>query len=194
MNELDTFLQRHAMVHSPEAGGAGFTMAGMFAGLSDARMRARPGGANSIAWLLWHVARVEDACIAGTVLGVQQLLDDDWSARLGVDERGDGEGMTRDQVAELGDDVDLGALREYRDAVCRRTRELVPALWPDRWYSPLTAEEVADRVARGAIPAGEAEHLSGFPRSGLLWWWGVEHTHYHVGQAATLRGLTADLA
>jgi uncharacterized damage-inducible protein DinB len=187
MNELETFLQRHAMVHTTEAGGAHFTVAREFAGLSDDAMRARPGGLNSIAWLLWHVARVEDGCIAGTVMGEPPLLDDAWAELLGVDERGDGEGMTREQVAALGDAIDLDALRAYRDAVCVRTRELVPRLWLDLWHGTLSDDEIADRVARGAIPADEAPMLREFTRSGMLWWWAVEHTHYHVGQAAMIR-------
>ena len=189
MNELEFFLQRQAMVHSLEAGGAAFTMQRAVVGLSDAQMRARPSGLNSIAWLLWHIARVEDACICETVLGEPQLLDDAWCKRLGTDERGDGEGMTSAQVTAVGDVIDLPALHAYRDAVCQRTREMVAPLWPDRWHLALTDEEIEDRVARGAIPADEAAHLRDHTRAGLLWWWGVEHSHYHLGQAAMLRGL-----
>ena len=189
MNDLDFLLQRHAMVHSPEAGGSGFTMQRIITGLTDDQMRARPSGMNSIAWMVWHIARVEDACIAGTVLGEPQLLDDAWAARLGVDERGDGEGMTREEVAAVGDAVDIEALHAYRDAVCRRTREMVPALWPERWHAGLSDEEIQDRVARGCVPADEAPMLRAFTRAGMLWWWGVEHTHYHLGQAAMLRRL-----
>jgi DinB superfamily len=32
----------------------------LLADLSDAQLRARPHGQNSIVWLLWHVARAED--------------------------------------------------------------------------------------------------------------------------------------
>ncbi len=41
----------------------------LFANLSDAQLRARPHGQNSIAWRLWHVARAED-------LGVNRFAED----------------------------------------------------------------------------------------------------------------------
>jgi hypothetical protein len=43
--------------------------------------------------------------------------------RLGVNRPDFGIGMTSPEVSELSRQVDIGALREYRDAVGRRTRE-----------------------------------------------------------------------
>lgn len=192
MSPADVFLREHAIVHPPAVTGADFGMDWVYAGLSAEQFRARPHGLNSVAWLLWHVARVEDACVAGIVLGRSQVLDDDWTERLGVDERGDGEGMSKQDVARLSDAIDLRALLDYRAEVCRRSRELVAEVPPSLWHAPLTDDEIDARVESGVLSADEAPRLRGRARDGMLFWWGVEHTHYHLGQIAMLRGLLSD--
>lgn len=189
VDPIKRLLERHAMVHAPDVGGSDFTLHRAVAGLTPEQLRARPSGANSIAWIVWHLARVEDGCIAGTVLGQPPLLDDAWKSRLGVDAEGDGEGMTRDAAARLGDAVDPESLFAYRDAVGRRTRDLVQTLPLERLDAPLSSVEIDHRVTQGLIPQEEAAHLARFSRSSLLWWWAVEHNHYHLGQAAMIRGM-----
>ena len=58
----------------------------LFAGLTDAQARARPHGLNSVAWLVWHATRVEDAAVSRFVGDRPQVLTDgNWHHRLGVD-------------------------------------------------------------------------------------------------------------
>ena len=189
MNQLEVFLREHAGVHSKEAVPADFNMDWMLADLSDAQLRARPHGLNSIAWLLWHVARVEDSCVSLVVCGKPQLLDDAWVGRLRGAPRGDGEGMSKDEVAALSAAIDLDALRAYRNEVGRRTRAQVAELWPDRWHVPFTVEDLQLAAERGALSGDEPKWLIGRPREFPLLWWGLHHTHYHLGQAAMLRGI-----
>jgi len=189
VDPIERLLERHAMVHAPDVGGSDFTMQRAVAGLAPEQLRERPGGANAIAWIVWHLARVEDGCIAGTVLGQPPLLDETWTSRLRVDFEGDGEGMTRDEAAGVSDAVETDALMAYRDAVGRRTRDLLQTLNVEVLDTPLSEPEIQDRVTRGLIPPEEAEHLARFTRSSLLWWWAVEHNHYHLGQAAMIRGM-----
>lgn len=189
MNRLDVFLREHASLHSKDAAAEGFDIDLLFDGLTDEQYRACPHGLNSIAWLLWHIARVEDGLVSLVVGHRPQLFDDAWAARLGVDERGDGEGMTKAAVAELSAAIDLGALRAYRNAVCPRTRELAAELWPDRWETPLTEEDIVYANESRAFEPDAQAFLVGKPRESLLLWWGLHHTHYHLGQAAMIRGV-----
>ena len=50
MDAAQFFLLRYEPLH-------GMMSARVLDGLTDAQLRARPNGQNSIAWLLWHVAR-----------------------------------------------------------------------------------------------------------------------------------------
>ena len=130
MDTRDLFLDQHAAVHSAAVGGNKMSAAERaFAGVTDEQMRMRPReDLNSLAWLMWHIARAEDILVHQVVCGRGQLLDDAWAKRLGVVRRDFGIGMTSPEVTELTRQIDLAALREYRDAVGRRTRELVGEL------------------------------------------------------------------
>ena len=54
--------------------------------LSDEQMRARPQPmVNSLAWLIWHMARVEDAGINRLVANRSQVLDEgNWCEQMEI--------------------------------------------------------------------------------------------------------------
>jgi hypothetical protein len=83
MNPLDVFLREHASVHSKDAAPEGFDIDLLFDGLTDEQYRACPHGLNSIAWLLWHIARVEDGLVSLVVGHRPQLFDDAWAGWRG---------------------------------------------------------------------------------------------------------------
>jgi hypothetical protein len=64
-----------------------------------------------------------------------------WMKRLGISRhrRDFGTGMTSAEVTELTRQIDLGALREHRDAVGKRTREVVGDFKPQDWQGETTA-------------------------------------------------------
>src|SRR6266702_4711640 len=61
MDARDLFLDQHAVMHSAAVGGNKMSAAERaFAGLTDEQMRVRPReDLNSLAWLMWHIARAE---------------------------------------------------------------------------------------------------------------------------------------
>jgi hypothetical protein len=195
MNSLETFLRDHAFVHTVAVAPAfPFNIDPLLNDLSETQRRARPHGLNSVAWLLWHLARVEDGCVSMLVLGQSQLLDEDhWHTRLGIGRRDLGTGMTKAEVAEMSERIVLDQLVAYRDAVGRRTRALLPSLWPDRWNAFVDPADI-DRAAEAAVvsePAAAAmrQFLPSQTREAALHWWGLHHSLMHLGQLAMLRGL-----
>jgi hypothetical protein len=106
------FLQRHDVLY-------GFWLEGFWDAVADAHMRQRPHPrVNSIAWNLWHLARVEDARVSRFVADLPQLLDvGGWAEKLNIPWRHHGSGMTFDEVDELDQRINLPALREYSQAV-----------------------------------------------------------------------------
>jgi hypothetical protein len=96
--------------------------------------RARPQGLNSIAWLVWHLARFEDVAINRLVVEGTQVLDDPaacWPSRMGAPWRDVGVGMTDAEVTALTEGVDLGALRAYSAAVGQQTRQVARCVAPE---------------------------------------------------------------
>jgi hypothetical protein len=94
--------------------------------LADAHMRARPSGLNSVAWLLWHLARCEDVGVNRFVVDGLQVLDEgDWTARMDAPWRHIGTGMTSDEVDDLSARIGIAALWAYWDAVGERTTRVL---------------------------------------------------------------------
>ena len=122
MDALEFFALRYDNVHTAMT-------SRLLDGLTDEQLRQRPHGVNSIAWLLWHLARCEDVGVNRLVVDRPQLLDEEgWLARLGVPRRDIGTGMTGDEVDDLSARVDLAALRAYWDSLHRRTQVVVRGL------------------------------------------------------------------
>jgi uncharacterized damage-inducible protein DinB len=93
-------------------------------GLSAAQLAARlDGDANSIAWLCWHLARVQDDHLADA-FGVEQVWPG-FIERFGLPfgPGATGYGQSRGQVALVQVSGDL--LAEYHDAVHEQTLALV---------------------------------------------------------------------
>ena len=116
-------------------------------GLSREAAGYRPDAeSNSIAWLVWHLARIQDDHVADVAGVSQALVEKGWADRLGLpfDERDTGYGHTADQVAAV--DVDPRLLADYHADVDALTRGFLDGLEPgdldrvvdERWDPPVT--------------------------------------------------------
>lgn len=192
MDARELLLDEHGRMHAIGVTGDKGTLAERtFGGLSDEQMRVRPReDLNSLAWLMWHIARAEDI-FAGVILsGRDQIMDHGWLARLKTSRRDFGIGMTKAEVAELTSQVDVAALREYRDAVGRRTQEIIRGFGPADWQGELQAPALEKAAALGCFGAkGElvAKAFTGRPRVGILGGLLVTHAAMHMGEAQTVR-------
>lgn len=192
MDARDLFLEQHAAMHSAAVGGNPMSSAERtFSGLSDEQMRVRPReDLNSLAWLLWHIARAEDLFVNPVLSGRPQVFDDAWAKRLGVRRRDFGVGMSSGEVTDLTRDIDLGALRDYRDAVGRATRDVVDAFTPEDWTGAVTAEALQRAAAEGGFGARSemlVKVFTGRPRRSVLSGITLFHPSSHMGEAATVR-------
>jgi uncharacterized damage-inducible protein DinB len=144
-------------------------------GLSDDQLAARPASdANSIAWLVWHLARVQDDHVAD-VAGTEQV----WTAQdfvtrfdLPFDSGATGFGMTSEQVGHVR--VTAGLLADYLRAVHAATASYVAALTPDdldrivdeRWDPPVTlGVRLVSVVNDDMQHAGQAAYVRGLVTS-----------------------------
>jgi hypothetical protein len=144
------------------------------AGLPTARLTEPPGPprANTIAWLIWHVARVQDHHIAELMSEKQVWVQNEaWAERFGLppDPHNTGYGHTPEQVAAVRPD-DGGALLGYLDAVWARTRRFLQRLSPPeldrivdrRWDPPVTMGVRLVSVADDNLQhAGQAAYVRG---------------------------------
>lgn len=102
--------------------------------------------ANTIAWLIWHLTRVQDDHIAEVAGSDQVWLADGWCDRFALpfDASAIGYGQTPAEVARVSTPADL--LTGYHDAVHARTVDFVRGLSgaeldrivDPRWDPPVT--------------------------------------------------------
>jgi uncharacterized damage-inducible protein DinB len=171
-------------------------IASIFDTMSEAQIRRRPAETiNSIAWLIWHMARVEDAGVNRLVAERPQVLDgDEWNQRMGLSIRHHGTGMTPQEMAELSDTVDLPSLRGYYEAVRDRTVEVVQTLQPEQ-LDLVNDEEYARRVLldegmlNPAIDWKEPLPYQGHTKGHLLFHFGLTHNYGHCYEIFTVRSL-----
>jgi uncharacterized damage-inducible protein DinB len=142
-------------------------------GLTAEQLTARVGqGSNTIAWLAWHLVRVQDSHIA-EVAGTEQVwTQDGWYDRFGLplDASATGYGFSADEVAAVqisSPDLLLG----YSDAVSERSATFLRGLSDD------DLDRVVDRKWDPPVTLGV--RLVSVLSDDLQ----------HIGQAAYVRGL-----
>ena len=94
------------------------------------------------------------------------------------------------EVTALTGQVDVGALRAYRDAVGLRTRELVSAFKPRDWNGTVAGDAVMRAAADGCFGARTEQFgkaLPGRPRAAMLSAIALIHSAGHMGEANTIR-------
>ncbi|MEV4008327.1 DUF664 domain-containing protein [Actinomadura sp. NPDC049753] len=144
---------------------------GAVGGLSGPQLARRPAeDANSIAWLVWHLTRIQDDHVAGVAGTDQMWTRDGWADRfdLPFDASDTGYGHTPDDVAAVRVEADL--LTGYHDAVHAETVRYVSALTDadlprivDRaWDPPVTlAVRLISVVSDDLQHAGQAAYVRG---------------------------------
>ncbi len=85
----------------------------------------------TIAWVLWHIARIEDLTMNLLVAGTGQVFDDKWKERINAPVSDTGNAMCDDEIMELSRQLNTKALLDYRNAVGQRTRDIVTLLSAD---------------------------------------------------------------
>ena len=142
-------------------------------GMTPDQMYYRPEeNANSTAWVIWHLTRVQDHHISD-MGGLEQLwTSDGWHARFGMeaDGKNTGTGHTPGDVAKIRPDAET--LQSYYDAVYERTKTVLSSLTP----------EDMDREL-------DEPQYNPLPTIGVRCASIISDNTQHVGQAAYIKGL-----
>jgi uncharacterized damage-inducible protein DinB len=129
------------------------------------------GDANSIAWLVWHLTRIQDDHIAGVAQTEQVWTSGDWVERFGLpfDPQAHGYGHSPADVGAVQvESADL--LIGYYDAVHERTIRFVaglkdadlPRVVDDYWDPPVTlGVRLVSVISDDLQHAGQAAFIRG---------------------------------
>ena len=188
MDARDLLMLRYDAVHD------GFVPE-LFKGVSDEQARARPSGVNSIAWLVWHLSRVQDAVTSRLLADRPQVLDEGrWNRAMGIDRRDVGSGMTDAEVDALSAAIDPAGLRGYHRAVADATKRVAASLAPEAWSDVVPSGRVRQVVAEDALLGDAGQWVGDFWARGLSRGWyllqvGLLHPYGHCFDGMVTRGL-----
>ncbi|MEZ0165710.1 DinB family protein [Kineococcus sp. LSe6-4] len=166
MDAKDLLLDLYSRI--PDAGRAAVD------GLDEETLTARlDPRANTIAWLVWHLARVQDDHVSDVAGHEQTWTADGWAARFGLpfDDGETGYGFDADQVGQVRAGAEL--LTGYLDAVHARTTTYLQGLSDadldrvvdEQWDPPVTlgvrlvsvADDDLEHAAQAAFLRGVLE-------------------------------------
>jgi DinB superfamily len=189
------FLDQHAMLHTAEMSRTNsYSFAdGLWQGTSETVIRCLPPKfEHSIAWLVWHMARIEDMTMNVLLAGKTQVFhQENWPARLKVSLQHTGNVvMTEADVTAFSQAIDIGQLKAYRMAVGRSTREVVRAMRPKEFgqkVDPVRLQGLLEdgSVAREAI--GLIEYWGSLTKAGLLLMPPTRHNFAHLNEAMKVK-------
>lgn len=140
-------------------------------GLTDDELAERlDPDANTVAWLVWHLTRVQDDHVADVAGSEQVWTAAGWADRFGLPFEADtiGYGQSSAEVAQVR--VSADRLAGYLDAVTARTHEYVATLTEadlarvvdERWDPPVTlAVRLVSVISDDLQHAGQAAFIRG---------------------------------
>jgi len=188
MEAVQLFLYCHDGLHS----GIGRALEG----LSDEQIRRRPGPQlGSLAWLLWHLVRVEDIAVNRIVADRPQVFNpQEWLPRLNLARQDVGTGMSDEEVADVSATVDLAGLRAYWAAVRQRTGEVVGALPVEELSIPVEPAHLRRVILDEGMFQGYQPQEAAFAVRPKGTWLGSDvlmHGLRHEGEMGLIRSLLA---
>jgi hypothetical protein len=190
----EMFLSQHAMLHSAKMAQ---TETWSFEDevlddMPEEQIRRIPQNCDhSVAWNIWHIARIEDVAMNLLVAGSPQILyRDNWLERMKISARDTGNAMDREAIANLSATINIEALRAYRVAVGRRTQEIAKGLSPNdlkQKVQPSRLQQVMDEGALVEAAVGIRDYWSKRNVAGLLLMPATRHPLAHLNEALSLK-------
>ena len=190
------FSEIHAAVNMPCVyGGCDNEVSRLFCGLPESSFAVMPTAKDeTIAWSLWHIARIEDITVNMLIARNEQLFDDSWRERIGSPVTDTGNAMTDEEMIDFSKAADVKALLDYRNAVATRTRDVVAALSYEDMRRKVSQEDIRRIAECGGVTDKEQslwllDYWSGKDIAGLLLMPPTRHTMLHLNSCARVKYL-----
>ena len=188
------FLEQHAMVHSTRISSTGLWSfeEEVLQGMSEMQIRQIPaGGEHSIAWILFHIARIEDITMNMLIAGTSQVFSSsNWAGRMRASVLHSANKMDSQAILALSRNMDIKSLRSYRLAVARRTRQIVKNLKAGDFNRKIEPSRIHKVIAEGAVTPEATEIVTYWSKktiAGLLLMPPTRHCFLHLNEALRIK-------
>lgn len=105
----------------------------------------------SIAYHLWHIARIEDLVSNLLIMKQAQVFNDEWIARMNVSVKDTGNAMDNTQITQFSKNIDKLELINYRNAVGCQTRKILKSLTAKDLKQKPESEYLLRLVSEGGL-------------------------------------------
>ncbi len=191
---IQLFLEQHAEVHSSVMSSSGILSFEdeVLVDLTDVQMRKMPDRMDhSIAWIIWHLARIEDVTMNMLVAGTEQLFSrDDWKCKLGISALHTGNAMPKSEITDLSNIINIDNLRNYRVAVGQQTEKIAKQLDPGELDQKISPSRLDLLMQVGAVvkeAKGLIDYWSKRTVAGILLMPPTRHCFIHLNEAARIK-------
>lgn len=163
----------------------------IYSALTADQIRERPDGVgNSVVWLMWHMARTEDAIVNAVIRERDQiLLTDGWTEKLGVESTLIGTGLGEEEVEDISKRIDVESVNEYWKTVSDQTSEFLKTTDAESLERiPEWRIEAAPPIIAGVENAAAASFWAGRSVGFLFGGTIISHGYIHVGEMQSIVG------
>lgn len=190
---IPVFLDHHAAVHAAkvQAGTPWSWHDEVLSDLTPDQLRYTPHSSpHSVAWRIWHMARIEDATMNVLLADSSQVFESGkWRDKLEIDYVSVGNEMSNADIVKLSKTINLKALFTYRLVVGKRTRMLVQRLKLDELSQPPMLDRLQRLVAERAVQPPALwllDYWGGHPAANLLLMPATRHPFVHLNEIKRL--------
>ncbi len=151
---ISVALELHSLVHSSNISSTDMTtyLDELTDNLDENIFKAMPSmKGTTIAWNLWHITRIEDIASNILISDKGQVFNEEWQKKMNVSVTDTGNAMTKDKIKAFSSSIDMTAFLEYRNAVGKRTREVVIALEPQDLKKKVSHESLKRVLNEGGV-------------------------------------------
>ena len=147
-------LELHSIVHCSNisSGKSPIFLDEIWEGMTKEAFTVMPTAKDvTIAWNIWHITRIEDITANILIQETGQILSDEWLRRLNVSVRDTGNAMTDDEILSFSRSVDMAELKNYRNAVGMKTKNILGGLSPSDMKRKVKRENIDRILAEGGV-------------------------------------------
>ncbi len=105
----------------------------------------------TIAWAIWHLARIEDLTMNILLQSDVQIFDESWQVRIQTPISDTGNAMTDDEIMKFSKQICMEELFKYRDAVGIKSREIIKRLKPQDMKRKITQADIDRLLQAGGV-------------------------------------------
>lgn len=185
-------LELHAMVHSKveEQDCSTSFEDELWQFFNEDKFRMYHPGNQSIVWKLWHSSRIEDMTMNVLIAGQEQVFHDgSWYRKLNIKARDTGNAMDEAEMTELSRTADIGAVKEYRDSVAKRTRSVISSIQSQDLKRKVEPSRLEQLLKDGSViqaASGLLDYWGKKTCSGLLLMPATRHNLVHINESVRL--------